>query len=396
MTLPATVKRIVPLLASAALFACAKGSSTQVDASDQNSTARGATGPTGPRGPTGPTGPTGATGLTFVRTTLVSPGATPADSGARLLAALAGAPPGQSTWLIKIEPGVYDLGTSSLQLRDNVDVEGSGEAVTTIRSQAQNGTVLGANCELRRLTVENGGAGARTVAIDTAGGLRMSYVTARATGNGDATIAIQLRGQTGDLAAPSDHVRAYASGPDSGSAAYGFLCGKDCNLVLSDVWAQVQGTRWPIGAAVVSGALELRGGKLAGYNGSTNSYGLWAQNGSVTLDRVSLLGNARGGDQSSAVGAYLLDTPAVIRNCEVRGGNTLTNGWGLYVENSAGSGVGVNVAHSLLSGSAAAAYVGSNDIGTFFATQMGGPVSGSGQRVCANVVDAQYRPVSCP
>jgi len=62
--------------------------------------------------------------------------------------------------LLKIEPGIYDIGATSLQLRPWVDVEGSGIGVTTIRGSVDaigltNGTINGANdTEIRSLTVE--------------------------------------------------------------------------------------------------------------------------------------------------------------------------------------------------------------------------------------------------
>jgi hypothetical protein len=68
-------------------------------------------------------------------------------------------------WLLKIEPGIYAIGATSLQMRSWVDIEGSGMGVTTISgnvspgSDLQNGTVNGANdAELRLLTVAASGS----------------------------------------------------------------------------------------------------------------------------------------------------------------------------------------------------------------------------------------------
>jgi len=69
-----------------------------------------------------------------------------------------GTPSASNPCLLKIMPGVYDLGTSSLLMKEHVDVEGSGENVTTISSSVTtfNGTVNGAgNSELRLLSVVN-------------------------------------------------------------------------------------------------------------------------------------------------------------------------------------------------------------------------------------------------
>src|SRR5262245_12834063 len=98
-----------------------------------------------------------------IRTVLVSPvPGDPAASGTALLNALAGisSPSSTNRWLLKIEPGIYDVGTTPLQMRSWVDIEGSGIGVTTIRGTAvaYNATVHGAsNAELRLLTVEASG-----------------------------------------------------------------------------------------------------------------------------------------------------------------------------------------------------------------------------------------------
>jgi hypothetical protein len=91
-----------------------------------------------------------------IRTVLVSPvPGNPVASGTGLQNALAGisSPSDTNRWLLKIEPGIYDFQTGSLQMRSWVDIEGSGINVTTIRSSET--TIRGAsNAELRMLTVE--------------------------------------------------------------------------------------------------------------------------------------------------------------------------------------------------------------------------------------------------
>jgi hypothetical protein len=98
-----------------------------------------------------------------IRTVLVSPvPGNPLASGTALRNALAGIPSPSSTdrWLLKVEPGIFDIGAISLPMRSWVDIEGSGIGVTTIRgtvdgSTLVNGTIHGAsNAELRLLTVE--------------------------------------------------------------------------------------------------------------------------------------------------------------------------------------------------------------------------------------------------
>lgn len=96
-----------------------------------------------------------------IRTVLVSPvPGDPIASGTNLRNALANIPSPSSTnrWLLKIEPGIYQLQGTALQMRPWVDIEGSGIGVTTIQLTSPapfNATINGAsNAELRLLTVE--------------------------------------------------------------------------------------------------------------------------------------------------------------------------------------------------------------------------------------------------
>ncbi|MEM9558364.1 MAG: hypothetical protein AAGC60_29190 [Acidobacteriota bacterium] len=104
----------------------------------------------------------------FDRTIIVGGGGTDLANGTALLTAvndaLAAVPPPSSTnpWLIKVEPGIFDLGSQTLQLQSWIDIEGSGRNATFIRSAgtpfgARPSTVNvapGVDSELRNLTVQ--------------------------------------------------------------------------------------------------------------------------------------------------------------------------------------------------------------------------------------------------
>lgn len=81
----------------------------------------------------------------------------PLRSGAALLRALAGirSPSATEPALLKIEPGIYDLGTSTLAMRSFVDIEGSGQGVTVITTEANYTIFASSDAELRELTVSN-------------------------------------------------------------------------------------------------------------------------------------------------------------------------------------------------------------------------------------------------
>ncbi len=92
-------------------------------------------------------------------------------------------------YLIKLEPGVYDLGSSSLNMKPFIDVEGSGEKSTTIISSITGHlpnypTVNGANdSEIRFLRIENTGTGTYSVAFrNYSESSTVSHVTAVASG----------------------------------------------------------------------------------------------------------------------------------------------------------------------------------------------------------------------
>ncbi|MGO9242949.1 MAG: DNRLRE domain-containing protein [Bryobacteraceae bacterium] len=102
---------------------------------------QGGPGVQGIQGPAGPQGPAGAAGggTAFVTTILVSPVMSggvfsPTASGTNLLSLATTYCNNGTQYLLKIEPGTYDLGTGFLGLCPNFDVEGSGEDITNITS----------------------------------------------------------------------------------------------------------------------------------------------------------------------------------------------------------------------------------------------------------------------
>ncbi len=95
----------------------------------------------------------------YIKTVLVSPGPNDQANGTSLRNAITIATPGT---LVKVEPGTYDLGPTSLTLKQGVDLEGSGEGLTKITSQVGNagfppaGTVvISSGSEIRFVTIAN-------------------------------------------------------------------------------------------------------------------------------------------------------------------------------------------------------------------------------------------------
>ena len=125
-------------------------------------------------------------------------------------------------YLLKLEAGVYDLRDRTLAMKPFVDIEGSGEGVTIVRSTVEStGTIAGAaNAELRSLTVENTAAVLAIALRNDAAGFRAAHVTCRAATAGNATAIAQ--NSTGDVTLRS--VTAIATGDDaSGISSRGGL-----------------------------------------------------------------------------------------------------------------------------------------------------------------------------
>jgi len=175
---------------------------------------QGLPGVQGPAGPQGPMGPAGG-GPTFVTTILVSPVMTggaidPVASGTNLVSVAATYCNTSTQYLLKIEPGTYDLGTGYLGLCPNFDVEGSGEDITNITSSGTM-TVTEAKSaftsvgEVRLLTITNTSPPTSYgVLLDTGISWRLRHVT------------VNLIGAVGiSVNAPGimDHVTVNGTGP---------------------------------------------------------------------------------------------------------------------------------------------------------------------------------------
>ncbi len=143
----------------------------------------------------------------YKRTVVVSPVGTDAQNGSTLLDALSGITDASATkpYLLYIEPGTYDLGTSALQMKQHVDIQGAGELKTLIISNVSGtvgetfcgtGAVRGANdAELRFLTVRHAGNGNCAIAIynDSASPL-LTHVRAESSrSGGDTSIGVLNR-----------------------------------------------------------------------------------------------------------------------------------------------------------------------------------------------------------
>ncbi len=115
-------------------------------------------------------------------------GVNDAANGTALQNTLAGIT-GSSTnrYVIRLGPGTYDVGNTTLAMKSFVDIEGSGQNVTVITGNPDGPATVTAfgvtDGEIRSLTVKNTGGGTAAVAIGTGGSIMITNVSAYASGS---------------------------------------------------------------------------------------------------------------------------------------------------------------------------------------------------------------------
>lgn len=181
----------------------------------------------------------------YVRTIIVGPAlinSTSAANGAALIAALNGISGNSSTapFLLKIEPGVYDIGATALTMKTYVDIEGSGENATFITATRGSGTlasasaVIGAaNAELRNLTVSNTSSSTNGIGyyVTNAAGARLRDVTINSTGGTTLSYGVFA---TTNVGLTASRVTVTATSPGGASGATGFGCSSSTTLSILD------------------------------------------------------------------------------------------------------------------------------------------------------------------
>ena len=261
----------------------------------------------------------GARPVNLDRTVFVSPvPGNPVASGARLLTELAAitTAAADNAWLIKIEPGVYDLSGVSLAMKPFVDVEGSGEGSTTIQSTVAGlGTVQGAaHAELRSLTVVNKASNHAVALKNSVDGFTASHVTALASGGSvfSAALSNSAAGTFRDLTLRAEgsptatgasmfrglleRVHAFASGA---SFAYGvFSSGSDGEIV--DATAEAVGPSYATAFRNEAGAPLLRNVRAIG-GGANISEGIVNGGGSAARIHGAVIDVTGGADFSSGI-----------------------------------------------------------------------------------------------
>ena len=291
-------------------------------------------------------------GTIYRRTVVVRPVGTAAENGVALRAALDGivdATEG-NPYLLKIEPGIYNLGTNRLVMKEYVDIEGSGVETTEILSRGSTrpdtGTVIGAdNAELRFLTVRNDGAtSAYATAIYNSGASpRLTHVRVIAEGAETATGVHNVAMShpiVDDVEARADgtetgyalhnvdsypamrRVTAVSAGATTSAGVYNEACILEISMM--DVEASATGVGAVYGVYNAGSNPTMVGIVAEAWNGEIN-YGLLNDASSPTMDNIVAL--AMNGDNNTGLINRNGSSPTMNGVTATAGGGTHATGF---------------------------------------------------------------------
>lgn len=235
-------------------------------------------------------------GAAQAQVVVVSGANPPLVNGANLLAAIAGIPaPGPANpWVVKLEPGIYDLGGQQIVMRDFVDIEGSGRDVTYVQSDvtlSPSDAVVeapaGIEAELRELTITNNSPSTGTgVRISTSAFLLTEVNIEALTGRDG------IGAQTVNVSPRINEVFARVN---AGSTGIGFEIIRG-GTVITQSLAFVQGTQKVFSAILTNTEGTLDGLIGFAFGGEAN-FGLYAQ-GQTTPDVINSRFTATGGTEA--------------------------------------------------------------------------------------------------
>jgi hypothetical protein len=126
----------------------------------------------------------------FTTTLVVAGNGSATDNGAALVKAVnAAVAAGPAAFIVKLEPGAYDVGSATLTLASTVDLEGSGTGTTNVLSAS---SLTLADGGLRNLTLQsNVVASGIAVAVNALGGGTISGIVLKASCNSALCAGVQ-------------------------------------------------------------------------------------------------------------------------------------------------------------------------------------------------------------
>ena len=352
----------------------------------------GATGPAGPAGPTGATGPQGPTGpmpqYANVAVVATSGGNYPDPvSAMNALATWCGTPSATNPCLLKIMPGVYNIGANSLQMQQYVDVEGSGEDTTNIAGGNGGAVVNGAsNAEIRFLTVTNVSSTGPGYAINNFNcSPTLSNITAIVSADG--CIGIQNYYSSANM----KNITILASTPFNYQlASTTGITNVSSSPLISNVTITVSGGNGSSGISNSSSNPTITNGTIT--TGSTYYATVGISNSSSSPVLMNMTITTNGG--SEGYGNYGIQNDngsfPVIRNLVITAAGGEPNE-GVISDSTSGATIdnsAINATYSLYAGTAT--YVANTKITGSISNSSGGILN------CINIYNANYTPSVCP
>jgi hypothetical protein len=239
----------------------------------------------------------------YRRTVVVKPGVDAQDSGSILLERLAEITDASADnpYLLKIEPGIYDIGAAVLQMKEYVDIEGSGVWVTKItgtgNSSSDTGTVWGSNnAELRNLTVHNTGDGLlwSTAIYNIASAPSLLNVRALASGGAEGNVGV--RNENAIMVRMQD-VTAIAYAGVYGAGVLNFT--SSVTMIDTEAIAR-QADGLTYGIYNDSSSVTMKGVKAEADRASTDGWGIY-NNDCSTLSMVDVAATASAANMAYGV-----------------------------------------------------------------------------------------------
>jgi hypothetical protein len=320
------------------------------------------------------------------------PGDTPLNNGTALLNNLADiTADANNPYLIKLGPGIYDIGTSSLQMKSYVDVEGSGENTTVITGHIDGdmkGVVQGANnAEIRFLTVRNTGGGIISAAIyNTSASPKITNVTASGSGGSNNSIGVYNNSSSPTMT----NVTTSASGASFNKGVFNIY---SSSPTMTNVTTSASGGSGSSNYGVYSYSFSSPTmiNVTASASGGTYNYGVYNfSSSSPTM--INVTASASGGTYTYGVYNYSSSPTMMNMTASASGG---TNNYGVH-SSSTGT---IMINNSVIIGSTNTIYNGINTTTRVGSTKLeGGAVSNSGTLTCAGVYDESYTfyTTACP
>ncbi len=258
----------------------------------------------------------------YRRTVVVSPVGTEAQNGAALLAALAGITDASATnpYLIKIEPGVYDIGASSIVMKSHVDIMGSGSNVTRITSNQlpylDAVVVLTDFAVLKDVFIENlssfGAVGVDAMNLVDAQmeNVKISIIT------GASLFGVYVIGST--IYINNVSVRGSTSSPTYGCVGMQVYGHSNVRLSNSTVLCDGGGNSW--GVYFYDSDAELKNVESEGINGATSNIGLRTTSSDVGPYTVKVYNSVLSGVSNSIQASGYFNV--YVGGSQLKGGNT--------------------------------------------------------------------------